>query len=111
MSRPRLVGRGPYAMALGFALPDRIPTLGLAASLVPVKGNPDLLELVPPGSRAAAETLWRDRPAGVAAFEKHRAWFSPDGWEAMFAESWGDADDRVLADRATLQAMKTMVRE
>jgi pimeloyl-ACP methyl ester carboxylesterase len=104
-------GGGPYAMALAFAEPNRVTTVGLAASLVPVENNPDIIAMMSAGSRAAAEVLWRNRAAGVAAFEKHRAWFSSEGWEAMFAESWGEADDRVLADPATLKAMKTMTRE
>jgi pimeloyl-ACP methyl ester carboxylesterase len=47
----------------------------------------------------------------VAAIEEHDAWFSGDGWERTFARSWGDADDRVLADPATRDAMKTLMRE
>ncbi len=104
-------GGGPYAMAVGFAAPDRVMAIGLAASLVPVENNPDLIAMMSAGSRSAAEVLWRDHSAGVAAFERHRAWFSSDGWQMTFGQSWGDADDGVLADSATLTAMKAMTRE
>lgn len=102
---------GPYAMALGYRLPERVPTLALAASLVPFDEFPEFLDALPESLRAAIELLRRDRAAGTAAFEKERAWFSTEGWETMFAHSWGDADDRVLADPPTMAAMKAMVCE
>ena len=102
---------GVYAMALGFALPDRVPTIGLAASRAPIEQNRDLIATFPAAIRAAAELLWRDRASGIAAIEELRSSFSGDGWEAMFAESWGEADDRLLSNPATLLAMKTLFRE
>jgi len=105
-------GGGPYALALGFRLPDRITGIGLAAAEGPIDPVPGMLEArVPEGARAAFRLLRQDYAAGVAAIEEHDAWFSGDGWERLFAESWGDADDRVLADPATLEAMKTLIRE
>lgn len=104
-------GGGPYAMAMAYRLPDRVPTMGLAASIVPFEEFPAVLDDVSASGRAAFELLARDPVAGLTAFEKHRAWFSSDGWETMFADSWGTADDRVLADPATLAAMKAMERE
>jgi pimeloyl-ACP methyl ester carboxylesterase len=106
-------GGGPYALASGFRLPDRVTTLGLAAAEGPTDPIPGILETdaISAEYRAAVELFARDRAAGVAAFEKRYAWFSGDGWEAMFAESWGPADDRLLAAPATLEAMKTLIRE
>jgi pimeloyl-ACP methyl ester carboxylesterase len=66
---------------------------------------------IPEGGRAAFRLLRRDYAAGVAAIEERDAWFSGDGWERLFARTWGDADDRVLTDPATLEAMKTLIRE
>jgi pimeloyl-ACP methyl ester carboxylesterase len=105
-------GGGPYALALGFRLPDRITGIGLAAARGPIDPVPGMLEAsVPEGARAAFRLLRQDYAAGVAAIEDGDAWFSGDGWERTFARSWGDADDRVLADPATLEAMKTLIRE
>ena len=105
-------GGGPYALALGFRLPGRITRVGLAAASGPVDPIPGMLEAsLSEGARAAFELLRKDYEAGVAAIEARGAWFSGDGWERIFADSWGDADDLVLADPATLAAMKTLTRE
>src|SRR4029453_1562910 len=105
-------GGGPYALALGFRLPDRITGIGLAAAQGPFDPVPGRLEAtLPEGAPAAFRRLRQDYAAGVAAIEERDAWFSGEGWERLFAESWGDADDRVLADPATLEAMKTLIRE
>lgn len=102
---------GPYALACGFRAPDRVTTIGLAASNGPIDHVPGALDEFSPNGRAAAELLARDRAAGIATFSKHLAWYAGDGWETMFAESWGDADDRVLAEPATLEATKAWMRE
>ena len=39
------------------------------------------------------------------------AWYAGDGWETLFAESWGDADDRLLAQPDVLDPMKALLRE
>jgi len=104
-------GGGPYALALGFGLPDRITGIGLAAPQGPIDPVPGIEAGLPEGVRAALRLLRQDYAAGVAAIEERDAWFSGDGWERLFAESWGDADDRVLADPARLEAMKTLLRE
>lgn len=102
---------GPYALALGFRAPDRVTIIGLAASVGPIEHVPGALDEFSPASRAVIELLASDRIAGTAAFESHAAWLAGDGWQAMFEESWGEADDRVLADAATLVAMKALTRE
>jgi pimeloyl-ACP methyl ester carboxylesterase len=102
---------GPYALALGFRAPARVPTIGLAASDGPTDQVPGALDAYSPNGRAAAELVARDRAAGVVAFNKHCAWYAGDGWQTMFAASWGEADDRVLAGLGTLEAMKQWIRE
>jgi pimeloyl-ACP methyl ester carboxylesterase len=104
-------GGGPSAMALGFSLPDRVPVVGLAASPAPSEALPELLDVYSENGRASIALLRRDRAAGIAAFERDRAWFSGDGWESMLADSWGASDDRVLADPANLESFRTMFRE
>jgi len=51
------------------------------------------------------------RAAGLAAISKNCAWYAGDGWATMFAESWGEADDLVLARPDVLAALRTLVRE
>jgi pimeloyl-ACP methyl ester carboxylesterase len=102
---------GPYALALGFRAPERVTSIGLAASPGPIDQVPGAMDEFSPNGRAAAELLARDRAAGIAAFNKHFAWYAGDGWETLFAESWGDADDLVLAEPGTLETLKHWLRE
>jgi hypothetical protein len=54
----------------------------------------------------------QDGAAGLASIEEAlQHWLEDEGWESMFAESWGKSDDQVLVDPATLAAMKTLIRE
>jgi pimeloyl-ACP methyl ester carboxylesterase len=59
----------------------------------------------------ARELLQHDRSAGLAALDGLSTWLDGDGWESMFVDSWGEADDRVLAEPATLAAMRAQMRE
>jgi pimeloyl-ACP methyl ester carboxylesterase len=103
---------GRYAMALAFRAPDRVTTLGLAASVGPVHDVPGAIEGLSPEDRSSVAMLADDRSAGLAAIRASLdEWIAGDGWEGMFRESWGEADDAVLADPATLHAMKEMIRE
>ena len=72
---------------------------------------PDALESYSAGDRAAWELLAVDRDAGAAAARELFAWYSDDGWETMFGESWGDVDDRVIKDPATLVAVMEWMQE
>jgi pimeloyl-ACP methyl ester carboxylesterase len=99
---------GPYALALGFRAPALVPTIGLAASNGPIEHVPAGYS---PEERAIADLLANDRAAGLAAIGERCAWFAGDGWEAIFAETWGAADDQVLAEPATLDAMKALTHE
>jgi pimeloyl-ACP methyl ester carboxylesterase len=102
---------GRYAMALGFHAPDRVTTLGLAASVGPIQEVPGAIDELSPEDRFHMGLLLDDRNAGLAAIRAACDWMAGDGWEAMFRETWGEADDAVLADPVTLEAMKEMIRE
>jgi pimeloyl-ACP methyl ester carboxylesterase len=102
---------GRYALALGFRVPDRVPSIGLAASPGPRDLVPGALDELTPEERAVVELLLRDRTAGLAAISENCAWFAGDGWETMFAESWGEGDDRLLAEQPTFEAVTAMMRE
>jgi pimeloyl-ACP methyl ester carboxylesterase len=102
---------GKYALALGFRAPDRVTSIGLAASPGPKDQVPGALEELSAENQAVVELLRRERAAGLRAVSKACAWYAGDGWETMFADSWGDADDRLLAEPEVLAAMKTWLRE
>jgi pimeloyl-ACP methyl ester carboxylesterase len=106
-------GGAPFALALGFRLPNRVTTLGFAAPASISTLIPGIAEAAgwSAGYRADAELFARDPAAGLASFEERYAWISGDGWEALFDEDFGAVDDRLLADPEIRQAMKTMVRE
>ena len=105
-------GGGSYALALAARLPDRISAVGLAAGVGPLEHpGSALLAVYSTEERAMIDLLEHDRAAGIAAVEANDAWFTADGWEAMFSESWGVADDRVLSDPVRLEALKTLTRE
>jgi pimeloyl-ACP methyl ester carboxylesterase len=102
---------GRYAMALAYRAPDRISRIGLAASVGPNDLVPNALDGFSLDERVALDLLRRDRPAGLVALDDLSSWFDGDGWESMFVDSWGEADDRVLADPTTLAAMRAQIRE
>jgi len=104
-------GGGPFALAAGVRAAGRVATIGLAASPGPIHDVPGGIEALPEDDQAVVELIGRDRAAGIALIAEQDAWYDGDGWEAEFAGSWGEADDRLLAEPATLEAMKALVRE
>ena len=102
---------GRYALALGFRAPDRVRTIGVAGSPGPTYEGPGALDELSLEDRNVKELLTRDRAAGLELIGKNCAWYAGDGWEIIFAESWGDADDRLLARPDVLEAMKTWIGE
>jgi pimeloyl-ACP methyl ester carboxylesterase len=104
-------GGGHYALACAYRLPERVSSVGLAASPGLVHETPGALDDFSPEGRANYELLQRDRAAGIDAVNRRRAWFQGDGWQSFFGESWGEADDRVLARADVLETMKANLRE
>lgn len=104
-------GGGRYAMTLAFSAPDRVTTLGLAASVGPIHRVAGAIDQLSSEDQANLTLLADDRAAGLAAIRRACEWLAGDGWEAMFRDSWGEADDAVLADPVTLEAMKALTRE
>jgi pimeloyl-ACP methyl ester carboxylesterase len=104
-------GGGPYAMAVALRVPDRVPTIGLAASPGPTALVPGGTDAYTPDDRAAFELLARDPVAGTAAIRDLCAWYTADGSGVMFEESLGAADDRVLAEPGVLEAVREWMAE
>jgi pimeloyl-ACP methyl ester carboxylesterase len=104
-------GGGPYAMAAGLRAPDRVPTVGLAASPGPTALVPGGTDAYTRDDLAAFELLVRDPVAGTQAIRDLCAWYTVDGSGVMFEESFGAADDRVLAEPGVLEAVKRWMAE
>jgi pimeloyl-ACP methyl ester carboxylesterase len=102
---------GKYALALGIRAPDRVTTIGVAGSPGPTEEVPGAMDELSPHDRDVLDVVTRDRAAGLAAINDSFAWFAGDGWDAIFAESWGAADDKLLEEPDVLEALKAMVRE
>ena len=102
---------GRYALAMGFRAPDLVTTIGVAGSPGPIDQVPGALDELSLEDRDILAVLTNDRAAGLAAIEKNFAWFAGNGWKAIFAESWGDADDIVLGRPEVLAAMKAFTHE
>ena len=107
---------GPYALACGFRAPERVRSIGLAASAAPVDEVPGASERLSPEVRELTELLRRDPVAAEHGIRKRCEWYA-EGWEVMFEPGWAtsderdDPDDRLLADRNVLEALKGWMRE
>jgi pimeloyl-ACP methyl ester carboxylesterase len=106
-------GGGPNAIAVALRLPDRVSTLGLAASSGPLDTTPGILdsEGFSAASFAAIELLRRDRPAGIAALRARRSTFASDWESVLAAENFPEPDHRLLARPDILATMKTNLKE
>jgi pimeloyl-ACP methyl ester carboxylesterase len=104
-------GGGPYALACAYRLPERVSSLGLAASPGLIHETPGALDGLSPEERADYDLFRRDRVAGIEAIRRRCQWYDGEGWQTLFTESWGQADDRVLARPDVLEANKENMRE
>lgn len=109
-------GGGRYALSAAFRAPDLVPTIGVVAGRGPLDEVPGAIDALPPEDKAIVDLLATDPQAVHVAIARDAAWLEGDGWNTMFAtgqdvHSWGEADDRVLAEPSTLEAMKGMMRE
>lgn len=110
---------GPYALACALGVPDRVSSVGLAASAAPVDEVPGAWDQLPVEVRDLNELLRRDRAAATEGIRERCQWYV-DGWEAMFDPGWAtskagkkgeDPDDELLADPEILVAMKRAMQE
>jgi pimeloyl-ACP methyl ester carboxylesterase len=120
-------GGGPYALACGYRLPDRVSAIGLAGSPGLTGEVPGALEDFSREGRALVEMLQTDRAAGVEGITrlcqtyggdglylplKFRAHRGPDrSAQTRFILSSGDADDRLLARPGMLDAIQAWLGE
>jgi pimeloyl-ACP methyl ester carboxylesterase len=104
---------GPNAIATGYALPDRVAVVGIAASVGAVFDNPELDTLQSADFQALLPLARTDRDAAIAIvrdFTKPTAdaWASdPDGYFETFVEGWPAAMHAWLRATADLW-MKTL---
>jgi pimeloyl-ACP methyl ester carboxylesterase len=102
---------GRYALALGFRAPDLVTTIGVAGSPGPIDQVPGALDELSRQDREVLALLTHDRAAGLAEIETNFAWYTGDGWKAVFGETWGEADDRLLDRPYVRTAMNALIRE
>jgi pimeloyl-ACP methyl ester carboxylesterase len=102
---------GMYALALGFRAAERVTAIGLAASPGPTHLVPGALDGLSERDRGILARLAVDRPAALAEIGENVSWYAGDGWQHMFDESWGEADDRLLARPDLLAVLKDWMRE
>jgi len=107
-------GGGPYAMVCAARLPDRVPTIGLAASPGPVTEVPGALDELAPDDQLVAELWDRDRIAAMAEIERQcQPW--ADDPEMLFREiASADPDDRDtqrMVGSGAVEPFQQMMRE
>jgi pimeloyl-ACP methyl ester carboxylesterase len=93
-------GGGPHAAACGFALPDRVTTLGLVSSPAPVWDRPELRFSAPPHRQPMIELAERD-PGLIASrlLEDCRAELEEMAQKSQNGGSGApEADQAVMAD-------------
>jgi pimeloyl-ACP methyl ester carboxylesterase len=104
-------GGGAYALACSYRLPERISSVGLAASPGPVTEVPGAFDEFSPEGRANYELFQRDRAAGIEAITRRRASFRGDVWGAFFAGNFPEADAPLLVRPDVQATMRTFLNE
>jgi pimeloyl-ACP methyl ester carboxylesterase len=107
-------GGGPYAMACAARLPDRVPTIGLAASPGPVTEVPGALDELPPDDQLVAELWGRDRIAAMEEIERQcQPW--ADDPEMLLREMAkahpDDHDTLMMVESGAVEPFQQMMRE
>lgn len=99
-------GGGPYALACGWAMPERVSVIGLVSSAAPLSGVRDANYLVPMhrvASRAGVYAPWMIRIAMWNWARGQRA--DPEAHLEAAIESMIEADQQILADPALRAVM------
>jgi pimeloyl-ACP methyl ester carboxylesterase len=104
-------GGGPYALASAYRLPERVSSIALVAAEALAHETPGALDEFGTEPRATAELLRVDRLAATDHARRRNAWLTGDSWRTMFAESWGAADDELVARPTVREALETDLRE
>jgi len=85
-------------MALAYREPDLVPIIGLAVSVGPIDEVPGAFDRLSAHDQEVVALLRRDDAAGRASIHTaFQLWLDEGGSESLFAESWGESDDQVLA--------------
>jgi pimeloyl-ACP methyl ester carboxylesterase len=100
---------GAYALACAFGAPDRVPVIGLAASVAPLRFIP---EVEAPISRGRIQQLVSDRPAAIHAIIEECHWYvdDPDAWSADMTDPT-DPDARLISRPEIREPMNVWFRE
>jgi pimeloyl-ACP methyl ester carboxylesterase len=107
-------GGGPYALACAAGIPDRVPTIGLAASPGPVAEVPGAFDELSPDDQMVAELWDRDRVAAIEEIERQCQPYAddPDVILGGYARAHpDDLDTQLLVGSGALEPMQQMMRE
>ncbi len=103
---------GPYALACAVAMPDRVTSVGLVASIGPYDAVPGAWDDFPDRAREAAALARRDP---VAALEPVRAlcrWYADDAESpAAFLTDPRRPDAALRSDAAVMEVLRAWFRE
>ena len=95
-------GGGPYALNCAAHSPDRVTSVGLAASSAPVDEVPGEWESLPDEVRDLMARVRNGAPGAMDGIRERCQWFAT-GWETIFEPGWGTADDLLLAESGVFE--------
>jgi pimeloyl-ACP methyl ester carboxylesterase len=104
---------GPHALACAARIPERIHSVGLAASSGPLDEVPGEWEQLSAEVRGLVEGLRQGLPGTMEAIERRVSWFAddPDSILGKISTDRYDPDDELLAREDILEPMKVWMRE
>jgi pimeloyl-ACP methyl ester carboxylesterase len=93
---------GPYALACGAEMSERVAAVGLQCAFLPVVADPELDQLLPDDWREGIQQ-YRTDPSGVLADDERRLQQRAARWASdprgLFAELFGTGEDSEVFDR------------
>jgi pimeloyl-ACP methyl ester carboxylesterase len=104
---------GPHALACGARIPERVQSVGLAASSGPLDEVPGEWEDVSPEFRSLVERLRHDFAGALPDIRRRVQWFADDPESVLgkISADRHDPDDDLLAREEILEPMKVCMRE
>jgi pimeloyl-ACP methyl ester carboxylesterase len=102
---------GPYALACGHAMPERVGAVGLQCAFVPAVEESDLDELLPDDWREAIRR-YRTDPVGVLAEDELRMQQRAARWASdprgLYADLFSSGDDSEMYERFRTHWMRIL---
>jgi pimeloyl-ACP methyl ester carboxylesterase len=103
-------GGGPYALACAARSPDRVTSIGLAASSASPDEVPSEWDGLPDEVRDLMSLLRSGAPEAVDGVKARCEWFATD-WATIFDPGMGTSDDALLAEPGVREPSLAEMRE